>query len=116
MISTPSRMAIAASSLVFCALSAAPAFASDPVTPADPVATLEAADAQGLGDIVVTAQKRAENLQTVPISMSVMPGDALVSRHVTSLLDLGDGSIPSLKIAPFYSRNSSVIVNIRGIG
>ncbi|MEO7691548.1 MAG: TonB-dependent receptor [Sphingomonas sp.] len=110
MISTPSRMAIAASSLVFCALSAAPAFAADPVTP------VEEADVQGLGDIVVTAQKRAENLQTVPISMSVMPGDALVSRHITSLLDLGDGSIPSLKIAPFYSRNSSVIVNIRGIG
>ena len=100
MISTPSRMAIAASSLVFCALSAAPAFAADPVTP------VEEADVQGLGDIVVTAQKRAENLQTVPISMSVMPGDALVNRHVTSLLDLGDGSIPSLKIAPFYSRNS----------
>ena len=45
-----------------------------------------------------------------------MRSDDLVNRHVTSLLDLGDGSIPSLKIAPFYSRNSALIVNIRGIG
>jgi iron complex outermembrane receptor protein len=40
----------------------------------------------------------------------------MVNRHVTSLLDLGDGAIPSLKVAPFYSRNSALIMNIRGIG
>ncbi|WP_236617754.1 TonB-dependent receptor [Sphingobium ummariense] len=75
-----------------------------------------ALDGSGLSEIVVTAQKRKENLQETPISISVMRSDDLVNRHVTSLLDLGDGSIPSLKIAPFYSRNSALIVNIRGIG
>jgi iron complex outermembrane receptor protein len=80
----------------------------------------DAADAgdagDGLGQIVVTAQKRKEDLQVTPISISVMRSDDLVNRHVTSLVDLGDGAIPSLKVAPFYSRNSALIVNIRGIG
>ncbi|WP_340265955.1 TonB-dependent receptor [Sphingobium mellinum] len=64
----------------------------------------------------MTAQKRPENMQETPISISVMRNDDLTNRHVTSLVDLGDGAIPSLKIAPFYSRNSALIVNIRGIG
>jgi len=70
----------------------------------------------GLSEIIVTAEKRRTNLQETPISISVLGSDDMTNRHVTSLVDLGDGSIPSLKIAPFYSRNSALIVNIRGIG
>lgn len=110
MISMRSRLAITASSLIFVALSASAALAADAAV-AD-----AAADDSGLATILVTAEKRPENLQSTPISISVMRSDDLVNRHVTSLLDLGDGSIPSLKIAPFYSRNSALIVNIRGIG
>ena len=106
MISMRSRLAITASSLIFVALSASAALAADAAV----------ADDSGLATILVTAEKRPENLQSTPISISVMRSDDLVNRHVTSLLDLGDGSIPSLKIAPFYSRNSALIVNIRGIG
>lgn len=96
---------------------AATAAAQEAPAPAD-VAADAAGDAAGSGltEIVVTAQKRKENLQETPISISVMRNDDLVNRHVTSLVDLGDGSIPSLKVAPFYSRNSALIVNIRGIG
>ncbi|AOR75343.1 TonB-dependent receptor [Novosphingobium resinovorum] len=83
---------------------------------AAPDAVADAAEGGGLGEIVVTAQKRRENLQETPISISVMRSDDLTNRHVTSLVDLGDGAIPSLKVAPFYSRNSALIVNIRGIG
>ncbi|WP_084583404.1 TonB-dependent receptor [Sphingomonas azotifigens] len=71
---------------------------------------------QQLADIVVTAQKRPENLQKTPIAISVLTADAIANRHVQSLNDLGDGAIPSLKVAPFYSRNSALIVNIRGVG
>ena len=46
----------------------------------------------------------------------MLSGDDLANRHVTSLVDLNDGTIPSLRIAPFFSRNSALIVNIRGIG
>ena len=110
MISIRSRMALTASSLIFVALSTMPASA------ADAVAADASMDDSGLAVVVVTAQKRPESLQTTPISISVMRNEDLINRHVTSLVDLGDGSIPSLKIAPFYSRSSALVVNIRGIG
>jgi iron complex outermembrane receptor protein len=79
-----------------------------------------AADAKNPGgaleEVVVTAQKRSENLQVTPISISVLGSEGLKNRHVTSLLDLGDGAIPSLKVAPFYSRPGALIMNVRGIG
>jgi iron complex outermembrane receptor protein len=73
-------------------------------------------DTAGLEEIVVTAQKRSENLQDTPISISVMTSQALEDRHIGSLVDLGDGAIPSLKVAPFFSRPGALIMNIRGIG
>ncbi|MFC4594470.1 TonB-dependent receptor plug domain-containing protein [Sphingobium tyrosinilyticum] len=115
MISMRSRMALTASSLIFVAMSSVPAAAVDAVT-ADAAAAAALAEDSGLTVVTVTAQKRPESLQSTPISMSVMRAEDLVSRHVTSLVDLGDGSIPSLKIAPFYSRSSALVVNIRGIG
>ncbi|MBU6267651.1 MAG: TonB-dependent receptor [Sphingomonadales bacterium] len=91
---------------------AAPAFAADA-----PASDAAAADAEpGLTDIVVTAQKRSENLQETPIAISVLSGQGMADRHVTSLLDLGDGAIPSLKVAPFFSRPGALIVNVRGVG
>lgn len=75
-----------------------------------------AAEGDGLETITVTAQKRKEDLQSTPISISVLTNTALENRHVTSLLDLGDGAIPSLKVAPFFSRPGALIVNIRGVG
>ncbi|MFN7610216.1 MAG: TonB-dependent receptor, partial [bacterium] len=51
------------------------------------------ADAPQLETVVVTAQKRSENLQDTPISVSVLGAKALESRRVVSLLDLGDGAI-----------------------
>jgi iron complex outermembrane receptor protein len=70
----------------------------------------------GLREIIVTAQKRPENLQETPISISVLSSAGIADRHVQSLLDLGDGAIPSLKVAPFFSRPGALIVNIRGVG
>jgi iron complex outermembrane receptor protein len=103
-----------ATSAVGALVLAAPAMAAEPATAP---AAADAADASaGLETIVVTAQKRKENLQSTPISISVLTGAGLENRHVVSLGDLGDGSIPSLKVAPFYSRNSALIVNIRGVG
>lgn len=71
---------------------------------------------QGLADIIVTAQKRSENNQATPIAISVLNGEGLINRHVQSLTDLGDGAIPSLRIAPFFSRPGALIVNVRGVG
>ncbi|MGK6319639.1 TonB-dependent receptor [Sphingomonas sp. DT-204] len=73
------------------------------------------ADAQGLTDIVVTAEKRETNLQKTPIAISVLGGEALADRHVQSLLDLQDGAVPSLRVSPSFSRNSALSIGIRGI-
>lgn len=85
-----------------------------PVAAAEPEAA-PAADAEGLGEIVVTAEKRETNLQKTPVAISVLGGGDLKARGVVSLKDLMDGAVPSLRIAPFASRNSALTVGIRGI-
>ncbi|ALL14605.1 TonB-dependent receptor [Caulobacter henricii] len=69
-----------------------------------------------LTEILVTAQKRKTNLQDTPIAISALDGEALKARHVQSIDDLGDGSIPSLRVAPFFARKSALTIGMRGIG
>lgn len=69
----------------------------------------------GLTEIVVTATKRETNLQKTPISISVMGAETIRERKVQSLMDLADGGIPSLRVAPFESRQSALTIGIRGI-
>jgi iron complex outermembrane receptor protein len=45
----------------------------------------EAAESEGVETIVVTAQKRAQNMQDVPISMVAVSGDAMVRAGVSNL-------------------------------
>jgi iron complex outermembrane receptor protein len=82
-------------------------------SPSDPV---KDAPKDQLDEIIVTAEKRPETLQKTPIAISVLGSEDLVNRHVQSLADLGDGAIPSLRVAPFFSRPGALIVNIRGVG
>jgi iron complex outermembrane recepter protein len=67
------------------------------------------------GDIVVTALRRETNLQDTPVAISVLTPEAMEDRHVQSLVDMVDGSIPSLRVATFESRQSALTVGIRGI-
>ena len=87
-------------------------------TPTDGAATPAADDSsnEGIADIVVTAEKRETSLQRTPIAISVLNGESLANHHVVSLEDLGDGSLPSLRIAPFFARKSALTLGIRGIG
>ena len=94
------------------ALGAAPAFAATPAATPEPVA---AADDTGLADIIVTATKRETNLQSTPISISVLSAQSITDRHVQSLYNLADGTIPSLRIATFEARQSALTIGIRGI-
>ncbi|MBU6371184.1 MAG: TonB-dependent receptor [Alphaproteobacteria bacterium] len=101
---------LAATSLLALAFSgAAPAVAAAAETTADTAGG-------GLEEVIVTAQKRKENLQDTPIAISVLTAAGIEDRNVYSLVDLGDGAIPSLKVAPFFSRPGALIMNIRGIG
>ena len=75
----------------------------------------EEADVSGIAEIVVTAQKREENLQDTPISIIALGSDTLEQRGVNSLSDLFTGSVPSLRISPFLGRASAVTIGMRGL-
>lgn len=71
-----------------------------------------------LGVIVVTARKRAENLQDTPISITAFSGEALDDRQVNSVADLGRFT-PNVTLeqgASVSGSSSSVTTFIRGIG
>ena len=92
--------------------------AGDPAAAPAPAAAPQASQAavdQGLGEIIVTATKRETNLQQTPIAISVANSQALQDRHVQSLFNLADGTIPSLRVATFEARQSALTVGIRGI-
>lgn len=66
----------------------------------------------GMSDIVVTAQRRSEPLQRVPISVSALSGEMLASRNIVNVQDFS-------AIAPnvsFGELNGFARINIRGIG
>ncbi|MBY0509166.1 MAG: TonB-dependent receptor [Rhodospirillaceae bacterium] len=48
----------------------------------------EAVDSGGMAEIIVTARKRSENLQEVPIAVSALTGDQLAQRDMQSVMDL----------------------------
>jgi len=66
------------------------------------------------GDIIVTAQRRAERLGDVPLSIQVLSGETLEARQINSFVDLQRVS-PGLIFNQASSPRSSGTV-IRGIG
>jgi iron complex outermembrane recepter protein len=85
--------------------------AADAAATAEPQAEEQAADN---GEIVVTAQKRAENVQDVPISIAAFTGETLEKNNVVNLEGLGKIT-PNLSIAK-GAQTSYVRLAIRGIG
>ncbi|MFO1376904.1 MAG: TonB-dependent receptor [Steroidobacteraceae bacterium] len=68
-----------------------------------------------LEEVIVTAQKRAENLQTVPISVSAVTGDAIATQQILNISSLAN-SIPNVQINRWANSPDSAIFTIRGIG
>ena len=64
-----------------------------------------------LEEIIVTAQKRAESLQDVPISMTALSGDKMDEAGITSFNEL-NGFVPNLSIA---ENAVNTIITMRGI-
>ncbi len=72
----------------------------------------------GIQEIVVTAQKRAENVQDVPIAISAFTAEALSERSVTSVASLSNIA-PNVTLdagTPFSGSSSVLSAYIRGIG
>lgn len=95
----------------------APSGGDTPVQPeATPIAppTAEATDQTGLGDIIVTATKRNENLQRVPVSITAITTEQLTARGVFNTADLNN-STPNLQVSSAYGE-AQPNFTIRGIG
>ena len=78
----------------------------------------QAADEGGIQEIVVTAQKREENVQSVPIAISAFAGEALAERAVGNVSQLAALS-PNVNLDSGVSFSASTAVlaaSIRGIG
>ncbi|WOF43059.1 TonB-dependent receptor [Sphingopyxis indica] len=67
----------------------------------------------GVADIVVTAQKRAENMQDVPVAITALSGDDVAKSGVTSTLDL-KAAVPSLNFTT--GLGGFGLPRIRGLG
>ncbi len=90
------------------ALAALPAVAQQaPTAPAT-----AAPAATGIEDIVVTAQKRAQNLQDVPISITAFDEKMIRDSGFTNSLSIGD-QVPNLEIKTFGGVPN---IFIRGVG
>ena len=72
-------------------------------------------DESGLSEIVVTAQKREQNLQKVGISVTAVSGAEILERGVSNSIDLITRT-PSVDNYSPYGPGSSANIVIRGIG
>ena len=102
-LSSQIKLLIGASVLTIASV---PAFAQD---------TQSTADDGGLQDIIVTAQKKAESLQSVPISVTAVSAEQFERMQVPTLQGL-NGSITNAQINNFSNTPNSAVVTIRGIG
>lgn len=97
---------------------AAPAVAQEKPVTANSAPGAPQEDTGGIPDIVVTAQKRAENVQDVPISISAFTADALQARGIADVTAMGNLA-PNVTLdagTPFSGSSSVLSAFIRGIG
>ncbi|MEO6718372.1 MAG: TonB-dependent receptor [Novosphingobium sp.] len=112
---TRAAFRLSASLAAIALLQFAPAAYAAADSAAEAAAEAPQGDDAHLTEIVVTATKRETNLQRTPIAISVLSPEGIKDRHVQSIIDLADGSVPSLRVATFEARNSALTVGIRGI-
>ena len=104
----PLSMTVRASGSIAGAVAAALA-ATAPL----PVYAQQAAEASsGIEEIIVTAQRREENLQDVGIAVTALGGELLTNLNITTATDI-TRAVPSLKMNAYSS--SQVVFNIRGV-
>ncbi|MFN3468561.1 MAG: TonB-dependent receptor [Novosphingobium sp.] len=98
-----------------CAIALAmttPAHAAD--NSSDTPQPAQAQEGPGLAEIVVTATKRSENLQNVPVAVSAIPASALQAKGVFETSDLSN-SMPNLQVSSPYGQQQPNF-SLRGVG
>ncbi len=100
------RFTLLASAAAFALGAPGVAFAQD----ADP----EVDDAESSNVIIVTASKREQTLQEVPISVSVTTGETIERAQIRDILDL-QTVVPSLRVSQLQTSSATTFI-IRGFG
>ena len=98
---------LALAALLQCALAGSAAYAQERLDPTGP-------DPLALEEIVVTANRREESIQEVPMSVTAFTSEFFKEAGVSNLAGL-EQYTPSLKITQSTDSNSTSI-RIRGIG
>ncbi|OAN58542.1 TonB-dependent receptor [Sphingomonas sp. TDK1] len=85
---------------------------TDPAAP-DQTTPSAQASAAGDGEIIVTAQRRAESILTVPIAISAIGGDTLASKGIVNSASLAT-AVPNLQVSSPYG-STQPNFSLRGI-
>ena len=72
-------------------------------------------DVMSLEEIQVTARRRSESLQNVPIAVTAFSAEALALRGATDITDIAQVA-PSVTLEPSRATNSTLTAFIRGVG
>jgi len=99
------------SAIALACIAAIDAHAQQAPAPADAASAPKATTT--LETVVVTSQKRREDVQKVPLSVSVLGGDAIKENHVTDLTDL-TRAVPNVSFSSQAGAGLSTI-EVRGV-
>lgn len=110
---TKSRKFMGALLTTTCLCMTGNAFAQD-IQPVDALTAGTTEEAAGLDEIIVTAQKRAQNIQDVPVAVTQLGGEAITDAGLESATDI-QFLTPGL-IVSYSSTNAIPNFSLRGIG
>lgn len=108
-----SRLFAKIASVAMATALAFPACAQD-ATPQGSAASDESA-ANDTGDIVVTARRRNETLQDVPVAISAFDGARLEAQGVRDITQIAD-TLPNVALKAGRGTTSTLVAFIRGVG
>ena len=100
----------AAIRLALAAVAACSLPASGPAVAAD-----AGAEVSGIEQIVVTARRREENLQNVPVAITALTAEQLQEQNVRTLEDM-TAYVPNIKVNAGRATSSTINAYIRGVG
>lgn len=72
-----------------------------------------AREARVLEEVVVTARRREESSQDIPVAISVLGGEMLRDQNITELNDLGT-QVPSFRVSTGGTSTNEPVLSIRG--
>jgi outer membrane receptor protein involved in Fe transport len=93
---------------------AAPALAAEEQAAPQNSASAEATAATGIEDIVVTARRRSESVQSIPVSVQAISAETVQARDLTSLEKIA-AATPQFTVAR-ASNGAGAQLTLRGIG